>query len=147
MSTNYMVNQKSKIVILNSLSSRFFIIFNSPLLIALYLIFYQPEGFMIAIYIIGGIWLSFMITINKVQMFRNSVIIEPWLSVILHLGFKTRIEKSRINNVEYLPGASLTGEMVLKYTDDKKIKEAYVGMTENGTEDIKILKKFFRIKK
>ena len=136
-----MAKIKSKIVTLNSLSSHFFVLFNTPVIMIIgYLLLYQPTGYIPAIYLMVGLWLVFMLIINKITMLRNSVIIEPWISAILHLGLKTRIVKKHINSVKYLPGGKWSGEMMIKYKDNK---EVYIGMTENGERDLRTLRRTF----
>ncbi|MBI4014783.1 MAG: hypothetical protein HY365_02410 [Candidatus Aenigmarchaeota archaeon] len=126
----------SRIVVMNSLRSKFFAFFNTPvLLLVFYLAYFQLPGYVPASLIIIGIWASIMLVVNKVEIYPDSVVIEPWLSALLHLGLKQRIEKSKISNIGYMPGARYTGEMTIKYGG----REAYVGLTENGAADIGVL--------
>lgn len=131
-----------RIVVMNSLRSKFFAFFNTPvLLMVFYLVYFQLPGYVPATLIITGIWAAIMLVVNKVEIYSDSVVIEPWLSVLLHLGLRQRIEKARIKNIGYAPGAKYTGEMTIKYDN----KEAYVGMTENGATDLPFIKN--RVKK
>jgi len=127
----------SRIVVMNSLRSKFFAFFNTPvLLLVFYIVYFQLPGYVPAALIIIGIWASIMLVVNKVEIYSDSVVIEPWLSALLHLGIKQRIEKARIKDIGYAPGAKYTGEMTIKYGD----AEAYVGITENGAADLGVLK-------
>ncbi|MBI4018967.1 MAG: hypothetical protein HY364_01810 [Candidatus Aenigmarchaeota archaeon] len=138
---------KSKIVVLNSLRSHFFLVFNVPLLlIMLYLVAYAPNGHIPGLLLIAGLWIVMMLVINKVEILQNYVIIEPWASALSKAGLKSIIEKKQIKSVEYLPGGRFTGEMIIKYVDDSKEKKLYVGITENGAGDIKVIRHFFRNK-
>src|SRR3989338_1611141 len=111
---------KSRIVVLNSLRSRFFLV------------------------LMAGLWLVMMLVINKVEILQDCVIIEPWASALSRAGLKSIIQKRQIKSVEYLPGGRFTGEMIIKYADDKKEKKLYVGITENGAGDINVIRRFFR---
>ncbi|HLD84113.1 MAG TPA: hypothetical protein VI979_04645 [archaeon] len=136
---------KSKIVVLNSLRSHFFLVFNVLiLLIMAYLIVYAPEGYVPGLVLMAALWLVMMLVINKVEILQDSVIVEPWVSAIIRAGLWSRIEKKQIKSVEYMPGGRFTGEMMIKYVEEKKEKKLYVGITENGAGDIKAIRQFFK---